>query len=202
MKHCSKCGTDKQLDQFGTDKNRAGGKALYCRTCVAELMKISRKRNNAHRTEYNRQYREKNRAAFNAWEREHYVKRKNTVSNQAKIWRETRSGSIRMLHLSTRNRAKKKGREYKLSPEIINCIMEIQKNRCALTDIEFELTSDGDHRYRPFAPSIDRKDNSGGYTIENIQIVCCIVNKARNEYPVELFDAMCRARVVKLDGKT
>lgn len=53
---------------------------------------------------------------------------------------------------------------------------------------------------RPFAPSIDRIESKKGYTSDNIQIVCQIVNRAKNEYSQEMFDAMCLARVRQLNG--
>ena len=43
--------------------------------------------------------------------------------------------------------------------------------------------------------TLDRKDNSLGYTYSNIQIVTVMVNKAKNEFTQEMFDEMCKDRM-------
>lgn len=196
---CSKCCTTKPIEDFGRDRNRHTGRTIYCRDCTRAIQKEIRKRNNAQRTEYNRQYRTANRQQYRDWERENYTKRKEIRLKQAKNWRETLSGSARMLCLAAQHRSQRKSLSFEIDANVIETLIKCQGERCALTGISFNYASDGVHRYRPFAPSIDRKDNSCGYTYDNIRIVCCIVNKARNEYPIELFDLMCRARVEQLN---
>lgn len=196
---CTKCGVVKHIDNFGRDKNRRAGRTIYCKSCTAAINKIVRKRNNSQRAEYNRNYRNENRESYRDWERKNYTKRKTERLTQAKKWREGLSGSARMLFLACRSRAKKKSLPFDLDATVIESIIRSQGEKCVLTGIQFDYVSDGVHRYRPFAPSIDRKDNMLGYTYDNIRVVCCIVNKARNEYPLETFDAMCRARVEMLN---
>ncbi len=79
-------------------------------------------------------------------------------------------------------------------------LIYMQNNKCRLTGIEFDMTRGGSFRANPYAPSIDRIDNSRGYTADNIQIICHIVNVAKNEYPTDVFDTICRARVAVLGG--
>lgn len=198
-KYCKKCDTTKSLELFGNDRSRPDGKYFYCKECVAAAMKPVRKRNNSKRTAYNKKYREDNREKYNEYERNYYKENSERLGTNAKKWRESYSGTFRMLHIQSKARAKKKGIPYELDDKILQFISTLQGDKCALTDIPFELKSDG-YRYRPFAPSIDRKDSSGGYTYDNIQIVCVIVNKAKNEYHQELFDQMCLARAEKLRG--
>lgn len=122
---------------------------------------------------------------------------------QAKDWRSKQHGIARTLHLSARVRAIKKNISYKLNPEAIIAYLIFQNNRCILTGIEFDYEHDERYNFRPFAPSLDRIDNNKGYTYDNVQIVCVIVNKAKNEYPIDLFDQMCIERVRKLtNGQT
>jgi hypothetical protein len=198
-KYCSKCQLEKSIDEFGRDKSRKDGKYIYCKSCVAEYNKPLRKKHNDKRTAYNKKYRNENREKYNKWERNYYDQNSERLSINAKNWRETYSGTFRMLHIISKARAKKKNLEYELDDTILQTLSTLQNDCCALTNIPFDLKSNG-FRYRPFAPSIDRKDSGKGYTYDNIQIVCVIVNKAKNEYPIELFDEMCRARVRKLDG--
>jgi hypothetical protein len=50
-----------------------------------------------------------------------------------------------------------------------------QQYRCYLTGIKF-VTGDNSRRVNPYSPSIDRIDNSKGYEISNVRIVCFAVN--------------------------
>lgn len=199
-KYCSRCQKYKTFDNFTKDKKRQYNLSLYCRDCNREISKIIRKRNNKQRTEYNRKYRNLNRDKYNEWEREYYRKNSTKHLQKSKKWRDTVKGTFRFMHLSAKQRAKRKKLEYSLSVDVLILISESQNNQCSLTGIPFDLKSSHEYRVRPFAPSIDRIDNSKGYTLDNIRIVCIIVNKAKNEYSQEIFDNMCRARVEVLDA--
>lgn len=55
--------------------------------------------------------------------------------------------------------------------------------RCELTGIEFDFeAAGGKHQRRPYAPSIDRRDNSLGYVPGNVRVVCVAVNIAMNQW--------------------
>lgn len=57
--------------------------------------------------------------------------------------------------------------------------------RCALTEIPFDFNQSDTSKYRPWAPSVDRIDHTGGYTLDNCRIVCIIVNNALNQFSVD-----------------
>jgi len=61
--------------------------------------------------------------------------------------------------------------------------------KCALTGWELSL------KYGETTASLDRIDNSQGYTPSNIQWVHAMVNLCRNKYTLERFVEMCRAVV-------
>lgn len=156
------------------------------------------------RKEYYAKWREENREHVNAFNRD-YTKRNASQRKETTRRYRQRSkfnpiGHIRQMVRTARVAAKKRGFEFEISVELINAFILMQNECCALTGIRFDYSAHDRTRSRPFAPSIDRKDNSIGYRFDNIQIVCCIVNRAKNEYPQELFDAMCRARVKVLNG--
>jgi len=109
---------------------------------------------------------------------------------------------IDLLMRSCRLSAKRKNIAFELSSAVIMTLIKSQNEQCALTGISFDWGFGGEHRANPFAPSIDRKDSRKGYTYDNIQIVCYIVNLGKNEYPIELYDRVCRARVGILNGET
>jgi hypothetical protein len=112
-----------------------------------------RKRNNAQRTEYNKKYREANRQRYNQWERDYYARKKTDLMQNQRKWRQTIKGFATTAHLAARQRAKKKGLLYELSPALIESMIRCQGEKCSLTSIPFAFDKDDAHRYRP----LDRK---------------------------------------------
>lgn len=53
---------------------------------------------------------------------------------------------------------------------------------CCISGIRFEYTRAPGQRFRPWAPSIDRREPAKGYTRANLRIVCAYVNLAMNEF--------------------
>lgn len=156
-----------------------------------------RKKNNKQRTEYNKEYRKENREKYNLWEKQYYEKNREKHSMKSKNWRET-NGKYKMLHLHAKSRAKNKNIQYELSPEIIKSLVEKQGGKCFFTGIPFSDHSE--YKIRPFTASIDRLDNNKGYILDNVRMVCTMVNKAKNIYDLSLFDEMCISRVRMLNG--
>lgn len=66
---------------------------------------------------------------------------------------------------------------------LLERLMDIQENRCALTGIPFQF--DGSNRN--LLPSPDRIDSQGHYAEGNIQIVCQFVNFWKGSTPNEEF---------------
>lgn len=198
-KFCRRCERTKSSEDFPVNAKRSDGLHTYCRECHNAQGRASKRKHREKCLDYNRAYRAANVETVRSWGKRQYDSDPNRRTSQAKGWRGTRHGSIRMMFLAARSRAAKKLIDFDLSPEIIDVAIRLQSERCALTGIVFVYEHSEEHLFRPFAPSLDRKDNSKGYTFDNIQIVCTIVNKARNEYSLDLFDQMCRARVEQLN---
>lgn len=83
------------------------------------------------------------------------------------------------LYTQTAVRARKKADEGFLSREEF---ASIYTPVCALTGIPFEFERESAVSRRPFAASIDRKDSSLGYSVDNCRIVCVAVNLAMNAW--------------------
>lgn len=198
MKRCSRCETIKPLDAFGKDRHRKDGLNCYCRECCAVAQKVVRKRCNAKRTAYNKSYRERNRDKYNAWERNYFQRNQDKLNAKGREWRRQTKGTFVIMHLSAKDRARRKGLDYVLTPAIIANLCATQDDKCALTGIAFDYSRTSEYSIRPFAPSIDRKDSTKGYTLDNVQMTCAMVNKAKNEFRQEVFDEMCLARVKQL----
>ena len=60
--------------------------------------------------------------------------------------------------------------------------------RCSVTGLELQWGTPGTKCL--LSPSIDRIDNAIGYTRDNVQCVAVWVNLARNDAPLNVFQAM------------
>jgi hypothetical protein len=92
--------------------------------------------------------------------------------------RKTLEGRAKLLFNNAKDRARRTGKEFDLTEE---WIIEILKNGiCQATGIPFDLEQgDGQGQGRAWGPSLDRIDNSEGYTKDNTQVVCWIYNRAK-----------------------
>jgi len=66
-----------------------------------------------------------------------------------------------------------------------------QGGRCALTGVEMTCQLEKGTKC-PTNASIDRINPKGEYTVENIQLVCAVINKFRIDTSVEDFVGWCR----------
>lgn len=99
-----------------------------------------------------------------------------------------------------RERANVAGILFTISPENVEMLFEVQGKRCDVTGVEFcfeEYTSA--FVKHPLAPSIDRRDSSGGYTPDNIRLVCAAVNFGLGQWGDQLYLKLARAAVAKAD---
>lgn len=85
------------------------------------------------------------------------------------------------LYSTVRMRAVKRDEAF-LSPEAFNELWDRSRGACELTGIAFSLDKAPGHVRRPWAPSVDRVDNSRGYVFDNCRLVCVAVNIAMNEW--------------------
>lgn len=89
---------------------------------------------------------------------------------------------------NARKNAKTRGMLCTLNLEELQLAAQRTAGRCELTGISFEygqakeLATVETRRKRVWAPSLDRLDGLGGYTAENVRIVCMAVNIARQEF--------------------
>jgi hypothetical protein len=87
-----------------------------------------------------------------------------------------------------KKRAKKKNAEITIDVDWLINQIELQKNKCILTNKSFIIEHSS-----PWCPSIDRIDSSKGYTKENCRIVAWCVNNALNVWGDDVFYEMCKA---------
>ena len=89
-------------------------------------------------------------------------------------------------------RQSRKYNKCNLTKDKIIQLWEKQKGQCAITKMKMELITEPRAHNRP---SIDRIDNSKGYTINNIRLVWYFVNIARSTFSDEEFIKCCKAVV-------
>lgn len=90
--------------------------------------------------------------------------------------------------------AKKKGIPFDLTPEFVETLWK--DGRCAVTGLKFNLQAFPKAFVKyPFAPSIDRKLSSGGYTKDNVRLVCVAVNFGIGQWGDEVFLELAHAAV-------
>jgi len=83
----------------------------------------------------------------------------------------TPDGRARRLVSGARKRAADKGLPCDVS--VGRVLTALKRGLCEVTGLPFDFSS------RAFAPSLDRRDNSRGYTNDNTQVVVWIYNSAK-----------------------
>ena len=90
---------------------------------------------------------------------------------------------LRRIYRRTLSRASRLDISVELTAEDLFGMYDRQLGRCAMTDIELDLTNGRTKGHkRPWAPSLDRIDNKNGYTKANCRLVCVAANFAMNEW--------------------
>lgn len=95
------------------------------------------------------------------------------------------------LWLAARNRARLKNLECSLTLEQVKQLLAPMV--CEATGLELKWEWTGTGKYNPWAPSLDRLNNSLGYIAGNVRVVCWAYNKARSDWPDEVFDTVAMA---------
>lgn len=84
-------------------------------------------------------------------------------------------------------RDRARGRTSTLSPQDLRILFDRSGGKCEATGIPFSLQPAPNCRRKPYAPSLDRLDNSRPYSLDNCRLVCVAVNIAINEWGEEIF---------------
>lgn len=99
-------------------------------------------------------------------------------------------GILSHLLKGARNRGRWAGKEYDLTIDELMEIWDNQNGCCAISGRQLEwIYGDGP---RDNNVSIDRIDINRGYTKDNVQLVCKIVNVGRNTQTIEKFIQLCK----------
>jgi hypothetical protein len=162
--------------------------------------------------EYTKKWKKENNEKMNATRREYYRKNSKKIIQQQidginanpvrrkninNYWREyTKTNYENRLLTSIKARAKKKGIDFNLDLSDL-----VIPEFCPKTGIKLDkhLENIGSKSYNKYydTPSVDRIDNTKGYTKGNIQIVCYWYNVAKLTFTEDEMMLMCKKVVEK-----
>ena len=92
---------------------------------------------------------------------------------------------------AAKQRARKRGREFTITVDDI--MPQIEAGVCSMSGLHFSYKSLGPGKRNPYAPSIDRIDSSGGYTPDNIRVVCFAINMMMADFGAGVFENVAKA---------
>lgn len=162
FKVCSRC----KMKLPATNK-------FFCRS------KIIRDGLNYQCKECQKKSREKHKGEKNEWSRNYYQNNKEKLTVKRKKYNQTVNGIYNVI----KARTKARNIPLKLIKEDFIEWYEQQKQKCVFCDIPKELLEplEWGRKKERTRLAIDRKNNSKGYTIDNICLACNVCNRSKNE---------------------
>src|SRR3990167_696828 len=184
MKACTKCKTEKPADAFGPRAGVRDGLRSRCRVCEGvderdrRAAMSSEERTAKAKAEYWRNPEKKRRRATD-WNRAHpeVVREKNRCECMRR-----RTEWSRGLVVNLSARAKKSGRAFDLTIDFLEQLFAKQRGLCHWLGIPMQASVE---KREPRRPSVDRLDNSRGYTQDNVVLTCMFANLGRSTASVE-----------------
>ena len=155
MKPCTQCGVTLTA-------------VSWCASCRKLYLKHYKEHNKEHIRDLNRNWRSSN--------RDHYREYRDTYYR-------TVYGRCVELCRSAKRRSTKRGLTFNLDTDYLEDLWGRQNGCCLLTGIKLNIppeSTGGSHFYD--SPSLDRVDPKGGYTKDNVRLVCYGVNCCLHDF--------------------
>lgn len=199
-KKCRSCGVVLVLGEnftIGLAKSRT----YLCRSCNSEKGKAHYA---LHAEKYGEMQRErlkrpKEEKAASEYKSLYYARNKEKWLEYSKSSQEKSRSSpwhrAGALITWVRARAAKRGMDFDLTREWAE--QKLETGSCEITGLNFEYSRNGNDRFQPFIPSVDRIDSSKGYTQDNCRMVVWIYNMAKAEWDDDTVLKMATALVAK-----
>ncbi len=205
------CGKIKPLDEFSLNKYGKYGRHNQCNECrnknratinVKRINKGTKKCKGSLCIQINKDGVEKNVNEFNSDKRSI----KDGLQSSCKKCRKHDSAKcyskldnyVKLLLKNTKHNITKKARqiEFNITHNDVIELYEKQNRCCALSGIkmkhEYKVTTDKkQHIVSKYNISIDRINSKKGYTLDNIQLVCAIINRMKYKFSCQKFIDFC-----------
>lgn len=117
-------------------------------------------------------------------ENSYLIDKKQVLYNNCKRWRKT--NQISLMYSRAKSRAKKSDIEFSLLKEDITI-----PERCPLLGVKFSNTYLNPDDNPDYVPSLDRKDNTLGYTKENTWVISWKANRMKNTATIQELITFC-----------
>lgn len=112
------------------------------------------------------------------WRKNHWIKNKTRISS-----RRTMNWHLQFINIcKRRNRVKYNNTVLDFDADYLLELFDKQKGLCAYFNVPLKIVNTKKH---PLKPSLDRIDNSKGYTKDNIVLCCLMANMGRNSCSYE-----------------
>jgi hypothetical protein len=190
MKVCTKCKMEKPFESFHRDWNQKSGYTSQCKECRYEYFKSYRKS-------------EKGKISIAATQARNHQKNKQNPSRRASQkrnyarWVENSPRFI--LYLNLKHALQR--RPTQDNPITLNYLMDLwryQKGECAISGVQMTWNKG---KLLPTSLSLDRIDQTQGYSIGNVRLVCFAVNTFRGRWSDDVMFEMATAIVAKANGE-
>lgn len=120
---------------------------------------------------------------------------KHKVAEAYKLRKGTLQGKLISLVTNSRYRCKKSKLPHDVDTAFLTLLYAMQDGKCALSGLPMTIIgSRGSDEYW-HSMSLDRKDSNGGYTTDNVQLVCTGVNYMKKDMTDEMFLTFCKVVV-------
>lgn len=169
-KTCTQCRLEKDHEEFSKRSKSKDGRHVWCRSCCSAYRRGKGYDKYVNRQDYYREYASEYRKRESNKRYEEVFRRK---------YKGSLRGTVTSLMTAAKTRAKDKNIEFSLKREWIE--RNLEPMVCQATRSPLTLEIDKTVQHSPFRPSIERVDNSKGYTEDNCLIVCVIYNKCKSD---------------------
>jgi hypothetical protein len=204
-KICKECKLEKEFELYDVNKSGTHGYNNICKECRSKSRKILNFKAPEQGTKYcvkckltldiSKFHKDKS----NSTGLQTYCK--DCGTENTKKWASSYDGYLKKLYKDVIHNAKKRAKIIKVNITIddLKKLYEKQNGLCALSGIKMTrdvyTTKGNNHIINKYNISVDRIDSDKDYDIDNIQLVCAIINRMKTDLPDHEFLDICNSIV-------